>query len=135
MAAFENIMVKRALLGVASRFGYYHQQLNQNIEEVPLSVHAKQHMVNCCFFIPALLLTILVPLKLGRFFTPVVVVARNTEDATFLPTTLLHIVIPFLIERLQYVTVLRFGIETVMNSMCQYLDLNDLLLDPPKEGE
>lgn len=136
LVALEKIMVKRALLGVASRSRYYWDLLEQNIQEVPLSVDPKQHMTNFCFFIPALMLTIFVPLKLRQLFSPVEVAAtRNTEEAVFLPAAIFHVVIPFIIERVQYCTVVKVAIETFMKFMCQSLDLNDLLLDAQKEGE
>ena len=130
-------MVKRALLGVASRYGYYWDLLDRNVQdELTFTADPKQHMINFCFFIPALMLTIFVPLKLRQFLSPAVVApTRNTEEVGYLPAAVFHIVIPFLIERLQYSTVVKFGIETFMKFTCQSLDLNDLLLDTQKEGE
>ena len=119
-------------------------QFEEELGSVSLSSMLKDFVVNICFILPFLFSTIFLPMRIGHYFIPFgqpllfnggnimlfsgINIAPDSNDMP-LEAILYHILIPFIIEKVHYRSIMLELLVQFFNKFCQALDLNVLLLD------
>lgn len=95
----------------------------------------KSFFINLIVFVPGVLLTVIIPLRMGHFFCgstePIMFRFKHIVTDMQIPIEMLlsHIFIPFLLEKVQYHKLLRHCLMFILSTTCQYLSL-EWILEP-----
>jgi hypothetical protein len=140
----DDVLQKDLLLGVLPHFKILvrrDEMILSCIDDTSVLWYIKQLLTDACFYIPALMLTIFVPIRLGHFFFPFsgpVIFRTGNELFDYdvpLETVLFHILVPFMAEKIHYRKIMIFLLENFFKRVCRALDLSDFLSEAFKEGE
>ena len=144
MDILDDVLQKDLLLGVLPHFKLLVRRdelILSCIDDTSALWYIKQLLTDACFYIPALMLTIFVPIRLGHFFFPLsgpVVFRTGSELFDYdvpLETVLFHILVPFMAEKIHYRKIMIFLLENYFKTLCRALDLTDYLSDAFREGK
>lgn len=140
----DDVLQKDLLLGVLPHFKILvgrDELIFSCIDNTSVLWYIKQLLTDACFYIPALMLTIFVPVRLGHYFFPLSgPVVFRTADVLFdydvpLETILFHILVPFMAEKIHYRKITTYLLENFFKRVCRALDLIDYLSETFREGK
>lgn len=139
----DDVLQKDLFLGVLPHFKILvgrDELIFSCIDNTSVLWYIKQLLTDACFYIPALMLTIFVPVRLGHYFFPLSgPVVFRTADVLFdydvpLETILFHILVPFMAEKIHYRKITTYLLENFFKRVCRALDLIDYLSESFREG-
>ncbi len=113
-----------------SFFAFYDRVLRSGYTDI-----FKSFLINLILFVPGVLLTVIIPLRMGHFFCgssdPILFRFKHVVTDMQIPVEMLlsHIFIPFLLEKVQYHKVLRHSLMFILSTAGQYLSL-EWILEP-----
>lgn len=133
------ILNENILRGVVCRFDVamaFLEGTKAYVTKTSISSHFKQLLSHICYLIPALMLTLFIPVRLGHLFIPFVSrlqfrapPSRTTdlESPAHIENMLFQFLFPIIIDRVRYGLKISSVVEFFFNNACRILDLNDCL--------
>lgn len=96
----------------------------------------RRFLLNTCFYVPGVLVSFLIPFRLGHYLCPISRPLQIKFDELVvdvqLPLELLvfHVLVPFMLERVRHRTVVRTVVRMFMLRACEMLQLTEAVIDP-----
>ena len=140
------ILNENILRGVVCRFDVamaFLENAKAYVTKTSVSSHFKQLLSHICYLIPALMLTLFIPVRLGHLFIPFVSRLQfrapqsrtiDLESPAHIENMLFQFLFPIIMDRVRYGLKISSVFEFYFNNACRVLDLNDCLQKTPPTG-
>eukprot|EP01041_Mallomonas_annulata_P006604 gene6604-13369_t len=136
-----DLIKQNLLIGIlpesnAMAAGDLDESIFDSLGQKSISELARRFLLNTCFYVPGVLVSIMIPVRIGHYIYPFanplkLQFSEVTLDVQ-LPLELLifHVLVPFVLERMRHRTMIRFLLQSFLKYACQLLNLSEIILNP-----